>query len=106
MRLATARPANSSTKLRALYQRSKGRDLLDLWLALTRLELAAADIVECFTPYRPDTYTRGLAEQNLRAKLRDRNFWNGLNPLVAAWPEGYEIDSAAELVIADVFSLL
>lgn len=99
-------PELMATKLRALYQRSKGRDLFDLWLAITRLDLAAVDIVECFAPYRPAKYTRRLAEQNLRAKLRDRNFRNDLDTLVGAWPEGYEIASAAEMVIVEVFSLL
>ncbi|MGH3446257.1 MAG: nucleotidyl transferase AbiEii/AbiGii toxin family protein [Nocardioidaceae bacterium] len=33
-----------STKLRALFQRTKGRDLFDLWLALTTLQLDPAEI--------------------------------------------------------------
>jgi len=42
----------------------------------------------------------------LRRKLADESFRNDLQPLVANWPPGYDIDSAAELVMADVFSLL
>ena len=99
-------PELVATKLRALYQRSKGRDLFDLWLAVTRLGLDPVDIVECFAPYRPAKYTARLAEKNLRAKLRDANFRNDLNLLVATWPEEYDLDSAAELVIAEVFTHL
>lgn len=95
-----------STKLRALFQRSKGRDLFDLWLAVGELGVAPADLIACFAAYRPRGYTRARAEQNLRAKLVDRTFREDLMPLVAAWPEGYEIDSAADYVIAEVFSLL
>jgi predicted nucleotidyltransferase component of viral defense system len=95
-----------ATKLRALYQRSKGRDLFDLWLALTHLGLKASEIVERFGPYRPSGYTGRLAEANLRRKLGNGDFRNDLRPLVAEWPSGYKIDSAAELVIADVFTLL
>jgi hypothetical protein len=95
-----------STKLRALFQRSKGRDLFDLWLALVELGVHSAELVDCFAPYRPPGYTRARAEQNLRAKLADLTFRNDLAPLVATWPEGNEIDTAAELVIAEVFSLL
>jgi hypothetical protein len=39
------------TKLRALYQRRKGRDLYDLWLALTALPIRAERVVECFERY-------------------------------------------------------
>ena len=99
-------PELVATKLWALYQRSKGRDLFDLWLALSRPDLGPADIVDYFAPYRPANYSGGLAERNLRAKLADRNFRNDLNRLVAVWPEAYEIDSAGELIVADVFSLL
>ncbi len=45
-----------STKLRALYQRSKGRDLFDLWLALTRLAIPPTEILTCFEPYRPEIH--------------------------------------------------
>ena len=39
------------TKLRALYQRKKGRDLYDLAAALAVLDVDAAGIVECFRHY-------------------------------------------------------
>lgn len=95
-----------ATKLRALYQRSKGRDLFDLWLAVTQVGIAPADIVGCFQPYRPYGYTRELAERNLRAKLADPSFTNDLTPLISVWPNGYDIEAAAETVIAEVFPFL
>ena len=39
------------TKLRALYQRRKGRDLFDLWLCLSRGLVDAAQAVDCFRHY-------------------------------------------------------
>lgn len=95
-----------ATKIRALYQRSKGRDLFDLWLALTSLGTLPADIVEAFAPYRPGGYTRTLAEQNLRRKLDNVDFRTDLDQLVTAWPDGYDIDSAAERVIEEVIALI
>lgn len=95
-----------STKVRALFQRSKGRDLFDLWLAITRLGVDPAELVECFVPYRPRGYTGRRAELNLREKLADAAFRDDLVPLVAQWPEGYDIDGAAEMVIDEVFSRL
>lgn len=53
-----------STKIRALYQRRKGRDLFDLWLALTVLGLRGGEIVSAFWPSRPDGLTAALAEAN------------------------------------------
>lgn len=95
-----------ATKIRALYQRSKGRDLFDLWLALTRLGVGPSDLVEAFAPYRPDGYTRALAVANLRDKLRRPDFRADLRPLVVAWPADYDLDAAGELVINDVLSLV
>ncbi|MDE2281170.1 MAG: nucleotidyl transferase AbiEii/AbiGii toxin family protein [Actinomycetales bacterium] len=95
-----------ATKLRALYQRKKGRDLFDLWLALTELALDPNVIVECFEPYRPPGYTSRLATANLRAKAADQAFRTDLDLLVYPWPAGYDIDVAADLVITELLERL
>lgn len=95
-----------ATKIRALFQRSKGCDLFDLWLALTRLGVTPPSMVAAFVPYRPDGYTGRRAELNLREKVNQSAFREDNRPLVTAWPEGYDIDTAAELVIADVLALI
>jgi predicted nucleotidyltransferase component of viral defense system len=95
-----------ATKIRALFQRSKGRDLFDLWLALTRLGVPATSVVKAFAPYRPDGYTKRRAELNLREKAKRPAYREDIRPLVTTWPEGYDIDAATELVIADVLALI
>jgi len=93
-----------ATKIRALYQRSKGRDLFDLWLALNELGLDGSEIAACFEPYRPEGYSRKLAEANLNEKLQDHGFRNDLAPLVAAWPEKYDLDNAADQIVDEVLA--
>ena len=39
------------TKLRALYQRKKGRDLFDLFHALTNLDLDTSALIKCYKEY-------------------------------------------------------
>lgn len=95
-----------ATKIRALYQRKKGRDLFDLWLALTELKLGGDAVVTAFSPYRPQGLTARVAIQNLRRKLEDADFRDDLIPLVATWPTDYDIDRAADLVIAEVLERL
>ena len=95
-----------ATKIRGLFQRSKGRDLFDLWLAITQLGVTPSSIVDAFAPYRPDRYTRRRAELNLREKLTRKAFREDIRPLVADWPEEYDIDAAARLVITDVLALI
>ncbi len=56
------------TKLRALYQRRKGRDLFDLWFCSQNGLLQAADVVRCFAHYmRSEGHdvSRAQFEQNL-----------------------------------------
>lgn len=66
------------TKLRALYQRKKGRDLLDLYLALTRTDVNTDDIIRCYKRYmrfvveQPPTYKQFIA--NMEQKMSDHDF--------------------------------
>lgn len=93
-----------ATKIRALYQRKKGRDVFDMWLALTELGLTGDDLLAVFTPYRPEGLTAAVATANLRAKLRDEGFRRDLEPFIAGPPAGYNIDVAAEMLIEQVLS--
>lgn len=99
-------PANSSPPRSALSQRKKGRDLFDLWLALTELDLTGEDLLEVFGPYRPEKFTAALAEQNLRAKISDQEFRTDLDSYVTGLPNAYGLEAAADLVIAQVLSKL
>jgi len=75
------------TKLRALYQRRKGRDLFDLSEALTRITgLDAEKVVACFTRYLESDglrVTRKEFEENLAEKVEDKLFLGDVPPLLA-----------------------
>ena len=97
------------TKLRALYQRRKGRDLFDLWLGLTRLEVASHQVIAAFHHYLELTGTeisRADFERNLADKLNHRGFRADLDQLLAEPPAGYDIDVAAALVQERLVALL
>ena len=88
------------TKLRALYQRKKGRDLYDLWLALTSLPIREERVVECFVRYLEHdgaTVSRAEFEANLHAKLQEKPFREDIVPLLPAGPE-YDVSMAAATV--------
>ena len=86
-----------ATKLRALYQRRKGRDLFDLWLALTEMGLEPDEILACFAPYRPDGYTTATAVANLQEHVAHAGFRGDLVQLVGE-DTGFDVDAAAALV--------
>jgi predicted nucleotidyltransferase component of viral defense system len=75
------------TKLRALYQRKKGRDLFDLSEALAHLaDLDAARVVHCLTRYLENDglrVSRSEFEQNLAEKIEDAVFLGDVPPLLA-----------------------
>lgn len=85
----------TATKIRALFQRKKGRDLFDLWLAVEQAGAAPQDIAACFGPYRPDGWTPNRALANLEAKLDDREFTQDLEQLLPDWPDGYTVNVGA-----------
>ena len=95
----------TATKIRALFQRRKGRDLFDLWLAFEHGTASVDGVVDAFEPYRPDGWTGDRALANLADKLADDGFLHDLDALVAGEPKDYSIESArqiAEQVIAAV----
>lgn len=80
------------TKLRALYQRKKGRDLFDLGLVLKDGAADPDRVVQAFSAYMDHSgheITRALFEENIQAKLRDRQFTADIGPLLA---DGYTWD--------------
>jgi predicted nucleotidyltransferase component of viral defense system len=94
-----------ATKLRALYQRRKGRDLFDLWLALTQMALDPNEILDCFGLYRPDGYTTATAMANLKEHVADAGFRTDLVDLVSE-KIGFDVDEAAGLVTAQLLERL
>lgn len=88
-----------ATKLRALYQRRKGRDLYDLWLALTVLELDPDAILAAFPAYRPENVSGSQMEENLLGKLEGREFCTDIDAMVKVGAPDYDPQAAGRLVI-------
>ncbi|WP_454858890.1 nucleotidyl transferase AbiEii/AbiGii toxin family protein [Promicromonospora soli] len=106
-KILTFHPAELvATKIRALYQRSKGRDLFDLWLALTEMGLAPDAILASVGPYLPDGLTSAQAIANLRRKASDPGFADDLDRLLVTVPTGYSVLAAADAVIELLLSRL
>lgn len=88
------------TKLRALYQRKKGRDLFDLDLALQREGVSPQRVVEVFARYMDQSgacVTRAMFEQNLAAKRDDAVFTADITPLLASGQQ-WSFDAAFDRV--------
>jgi predicted nucleotidyltransferase component of viral defense system len=94
------------TKMRALYQRRKSRDLFDLAVALDRGAVDPERIVASFSKYMEhDGYriSRAQFEQNIDAKMRDEIFVSDIGPLLAAdtkWDIVAAVTRVRELLIA------
>jgi len=96
------------TKLRALYQRKKGRDLFDLWFWLSSGQARAERIAECFQRYMSHdgtTVSRAEFEANLAAKLASGAFLEDVRLLVPA-DVAYDPLAAARLVRDELITRL
>jgi predicted nucleotidyltransferase component of viral defense system len=96
------------TKVRALYQRKKGRDLFDLDLALEETAADPARVVEAFTKYMAAEHqrvTRAVFEQNLAAKLGDPRFAADMSALLAQG-RTWDLPEAAKRVSAALIARL
>ena len=79
-----------ATKLRALYQRRKGRDLFDLWIGVWMKTVDPEKVVHAFRRYieaEGSRVTRKEFQRNLAAKVESRPFIDDLRPLMAVLPE-------------------
>ena len=61
-----------ASKIRALYQRSKGRDLYDIYLALDYLHIDIEKVLKAFPVYKPDNITRELLLSNFELKMNEK----------------------------------
>ena len=74
------------TKLRALYQRRKGRDLFDLYWALTHSNVDAEKVIQCYKTYMqysvdtPPTRKQFLA--NMEEKMTDNEFLKDIHSIL------------------------
>lgn len=76
-----------ATKLRALYQRRKGRDLFDLSVALGESDLDVDRVITAFSKYMAhggNAVTRAEFERNFVKKLQNPQFSTDIGPLLAA----------------------
>jgi hypothetical protein len=96
------------TKLRALFQRRKGRDLFDLWYALANGGASAEGIILCFNRYLSEEgrrVTRAAFEENLTGKLDDEQFRADMTGLLRpgiAW----DVDIAGKYVLEHLLARL
>ncbi len=96
-----------ATKLRALYQRRKGRDLFDLWHVLNGLHPDEQLVIDGLVHYMgKDIFTYSELSANLLAKLENRDFAADLDQLVANSLRQYSIPAAADLVMERLGSRL
>lgn len=94
------------TKTRALYQRRKGRDLIDLWLGLTEGNANAEHVVDIFRRYMEfegNAVDGRTYEQNLRGKMKHPGFASDIEPLL---PDGasYDLQVAFDYIVREIVS--
>lgn len=95
------------TKLRALYQRKKGRDLFDLQYAIENLDVNVDKTIECFHAYMDleenKAPTAREFELNLKEKMRDTEFTGDITALLRPGIE-YDHNKAYQKIMNEVIS--
>lgn len=91
------------TKLRALYQRRKGRDLFDLWKALTTSDANPDLIIKCYREYMKFSLEKPIPTKKeflmqIEAKKADEEFLGDTVALLRP-DEKYNQDEAFQIVI-------
>ena len=97
-----------ATKLRALYQRKKGRDLFDLWYALNNAEVNVDKVIKAFRHYmnaEGNRVTQKEFIENIEKKIEDADFIVDMNGLPRSGIT-YDINSAYEFVKKEILEKL
>lgn len=90
-----------ATKLCALYQRNKGRDLFDMWLVADGKAVDTESILSIFGEFCDRTgskITRALFEENLWEKKQRTDFREDITPLLNP-TVSWSFDAALKLVV-------
>jgi len=99
-----------ATKLRALLQRDKGRDLFDLSHALSVFhDLDIGHVAALFGQYlqaQDLRISRAQAEERMFAKLANPGFLSDVRPLLTAEQAEHLTDETMRTAFADVFTRL
>ncbi|NOY90244.1 MAG: nucleotidyl transferase AbiEii/AbiGii toxin family protein [Deltaproteobacteria bacterium] len=96
------------TKLRALYQRKKGRDLFDIWNAMDQGRIDPPTLLRCFDRYMAEeghAITRAQFEANLTAKRRQPDFRDDMRPILRPGFK-WDFDTAMDAVLANLVAQL
>jgi predicted nucleotidyltransferase component of viral defense system len=96
------------TKIRAFYERDKGRDLFDLWFALTQEHFNPKKAIDAFIEYSKKenkNITRALFEMNFAKKLDNGFFSQDISSLLAPDIE-WDFEKAAIEVFEKIIQLL
>jgi predicted nucleotidyltransferase component of viral defense system len=96
------------TKLRALYQRKKGRDLFDLWYASTHESFNARQMVHCFREYISLgnlSISKEQFQANLAAKIQEPEFREDTTGLIRTNIK-YDIDEAYDWIVKNILEIL
>jgi predicted nucleotidyltransferase component of viral defense system len=89
-----------ATKLRALYQRRKGRDLFDLWYVFKQNLVNFDRVIEIFKQYCAQEkvhITRKLFQQNMELKRMNKDFQTDMQVLLPHQTE-WNFEEAFEIV--------
>jgi len=94
------------TKIRALYQRRKGRDLYDLYQAFTKSKLDVDAMLNCYRRYMEFSVGNVPSQKefvhNMELKLQDQYFIGDITALIRP-DEVYDHQKAYELVKTRLF---
>jgi predicted nucleotidyltransferase component of viral defense system len=96
------------TKLRALYQRKKGRDLFDMWYGLNQKEIRPDKIIEAWKVYLEKEGNRISRKEflnNMDLKINDKEFLGDMDGLLHPG-FSYDIKNSYEMVRKELLERL